>query len=143
VVDAATVVAADAAADVAAVVRPAVVVDASAPAPGSAAGWDVAIFGASNDPPRDHPRRRDMDHLEAALEPEVRRCVGATSSRHVRVTVVYEGSTGHPRSLRIVGSYSQPPVGTCLENVIRSHPTPPFTDAEFESNFVFSTSDEE
>jgi hypothetical protein len=142
-VDGATVPAADATADVAVAVRPAVVVDASAPAPGSAAGWDVAVFGASNDPPRDHPRRRDMDHLEAALEPEVRRCVGPTSSRHVRMTVVYEGSTGHPRSLRIVGGYSQPPVGTCLESVIRSHPTPPFTDAEFESNFVFSTNDED
>ena len=142
-VDGATGLAADATADVAAAARPAVVVDASAPAPGSSAGWDVAVFGASNDPPRDHPRRRDMDHLEAALEPEVRRCVGPTSSRHVRMTVVYEGSTGHPRSLRIVGSYSQPPVGTCLESVIRSHPTPPFTDAEFESNFVFSTNDED
>ncbi|MBK8693307.1 MAG: hypothetical protein IPN17_13650 [Deltaproteobacteria bacterium] len=103
----------------------------------------MAVFGASNDPPREHPRRRDMDDLEAALEPGVRRCVGPSSSRHVRMSVVYEGATGRPRSLRIVGSYAQPPVGTCLEALVRAHPVPPFTDDEFEANYVFSTSDEE
>jgi len=141
--DAATAAVTDAATADVGSVRPALVVDASAPAPAGEAAWDVAIFGASNDPPRDHPRRRDMDHLEAALEPEVRRCVGPSSSRHVRMSVVYEGATGRPRSLRIVGSYSQPPVGTCLEALVRAHPVPPFTDDEFEANYVFSTSDEE
>lgn len=123
-------------------VRPAVVVDASAPtaAPG---GWDVEVFGADNDPPREHPRRRDMGHLEGELEPEVRRCVGPGSTRHVRMTVVYEGATGRPRDLRIVGAYAQPPVGTCLEALVRAHPVPPFTDEEYESNFVFSTSDDD
>lgn len=141
--DAATAAATDAATGDVGAVRPALVVDASAPAPTGEAAWDVAVFGASNDPPREHPRRRDMDDLEAALEPGVRRCVGPSSSRHVRMSVVYEGATGRPRSLRIVGSYAQPPVGTCLEALVRAHPVPPFTDDAFEANYVFSTSDEE
>jgi hypothetical protein len=121
--------------------RPSLEIDASAPAP--AVSWDVAVFGASNDTQRDHPRRRDMGHLEGVLEPEVRRCVGQASSRHVRMTVVYEGSTGQPRSMRIVGSYAQPPAGPCLEALMRAHPVPPFRDSEFESNFVFNTNDDE
>lgn len=130
------------AADDATTARPAVVVDASAPAPG-ATSWDVAVFGARNDPPRDHPRRRDMGRLEEALEPEVRRCIGPGSTRHVRMSVVYDGATGQPRTLRIVGSYAQPPAGPCLEGVMRAHPVPPFTDPEFESNFIFNTSDDD
>lgn len=122
--------------------RPALVVDASAPAPGATA-WDVSVFGASNDPPRDHPRRRDMGRLEEALESEVRRCIGPGSTRHVRMSVVYDGATGQARTLRIVGSYAQPPAGPCLEGVMRAHPVPPFTDPEFESNFIFNTSDDE
>jgi len=136
VADAGALAAGDAAA------RPALVVDASTPAPG-ATGWDVAVFGASNDPPHSHPRRREMGRLEEALESEVRRCIGPGSSRHVRMSVVYDGATGQPRTLRIVGSYAQPPAGPCLEGVMRAHPVPPFTDPEFESNFIFNTREDE
>lgn len=135
---------ADAAAgtDAGAVARVNVTVDASTAA-NPAVAWNVEVFGAANDPPRAHPRRRDMSGLEEALEPSVRRCVGTASSRHVRMTVVYAGTTGRPTEVRIAGVYAQPPVGQCLENLMRSNPIPPFTDEDFESNFVFNTTDEE
>jgi hypothetical protein len=109
--------------------RPALIVDASTPAPG-ATSWDVAVFGASNDPPHNHPRRREMGRMEEALESEVRRCIGPGSTRHVRMSVVYDGATGQP-------------AGPCLEGVMRAHPVPPFTDSEFESHFIFNTSEDE
>lgn len=132
-----------AASDVPVLARLNVTVDASTPTANPAAPWNVEVFGATNDPARSHPRRRDMMRLEEVLEPSVRQCVGTTASRHVRMSVVYAGSTGRPSEVRINGAFAQPPVGQCLENLLRANPIPPFTDEDYESNFVFNTSDEE
>lgn len=118
-----------------------VTVDASTASP--AAPWNVEVFGAANDPPRSHPRRRDIMRLEEVLEPSVRQCVGPGAGRHVRMTVAYAGPTGRPSEVRISGVYAQPPAGQCLENLMRANPIPPFTDESYESNFVFNTRDED
>ena len=118
-------------------------VTTDAAAPIAAAGSDVQVFGASHDPPVEHPSRRDLDRMKTALASRVRQCIGSDSSRHLRMTLTFEGSTGRLRDLLILGNYAQPPVGTCLENLVRSQAVQPFTDSEFETNFKFSARDEE
>ena len=142
-VDAARVAVADAgvtagAADAAAVVAEAASDAGTTPAPTGTPGWNVDVFGATNDPPARHPHRGDVGHLKSAMEPAIRACAAGTSGHRVRVNVLYEGRTGRPTEIHIFGAFGQPPASDCIERVLRANPVPPFTDDDFGTSFNFS-----
>jgi hypothetical protein len=89
---------------------------------------------------RRHPHSFEMDDLEERITPEIQACItDQRRRRHVHVAVAYEAATGHPIDVRVSAPYGEPPVGPCIENVIRAHPVEPFSDSEFQTHFSFDS----
>ncbi len=90
------------------------------------------------------PHREDVDALEARLKPAVLACVSGTPRRrHMRVGVVYEGSTGRAVEIHISSAFASPPVGPCVENAIRTNPLPRFRNEDWETDYVFDLDERE
>ena len=50
-----------------------------------------------------------------------------------------EGATGRAVDIHVASAFAEPPIGPCIENVIRSHPVEPFTSDEYENHFSFES----
>jgi Protein kinase domain len=87
-----------------------------------------------------HPHTDDMDALEERLTPDVQACITDNHRRrHVHVAVRYEGATGRAVDIHVASAYAEPPIGPCIENVIRAHPVEPFTADDYENHFSFES----
>lgn len=87
-----------------------------------------------------HPHTDDMDALEERLTPDVQACITDNHRRrHVHVAVRYEGATGRAVEIHVASAYAEPPIGPCIENVIRAHPVEPFTAEDYENHFSFES----
>ncbi|MFO0651983.1 MAG: protein kinase [Polyangiales bacterium] len=87
-----------------------------------------------------HPHSDDMDTLEEQLTPDVQACITDNHHRrHVHVAVRYEGATGRAVEVHVSSAFAEPPIGPCIENVIRAHPVEPFTATDYENHFSFES----
>ena len=95
----------------------------------------------SPDEELDHrPRSRDLNALAETLRAEVLRCVAdVPHRRRVRIRVTWEGSTGRATAVRLGSTYEDPPVGPCLQQVVRAHPITRFTERDFATTLSFDT----
>lgn len=90
------------------------------------------------------PHREDVDAVELRLKPAVLACVSGTPRRrHMRVGVIYEGSTGRAVEIHISSAFASPPVGPCVENAIRANPLPRFRNEDWETDYVFDLDERE
>lgn len=117
---------------------------AAAPADAGAtvAQQGPADAGEPPAPTRRHrrPHSDEMDTLEEQLTPDIQACITDNHRRrHVHVAVRYEGVTGRAVEIHVSAAFAEPPVGPCIENVIRSHPVEPFTAEDYENHFSFES----
>jgi serine/threonine-protein kinase len=90
------------------------------------------------------PHREDVDAVEQRLKPAVLACVSGTPRRrHMRVGVVYEGSTGRAVEIHISSAFASAPVGPCVETAIRANPLPRFRNEDWETDYVFDLDERE
>lgn len=87
-----------------------------------------------------HPHSDDMDTLEEQLTPDIQACITDNHRRrHVHVAVRYEGASGRAVEIHVASAFAEPPIGPCIENVIRAHPVEPFTAEDYENHFSFES----
>jgi hypothetical protein len=86
----------------------------------------------------DHPRARDIIRVTNSLRSRVRTCIaGRRTRRHVRILAEYEGATGSPVAVRLVGGYADPPVGPCIEAAVRTFTYSPFRETRWTQSYVY------